>query len=66
MFISRVPQVGGPYAYAKRAFGDFTGFLTGWSLLIASWSAIAVFPLAFVAYFKFLHSPHVADTANYY
>lgn len=50
---SRIPQVGGPYAYAKRAFGDFTGFLAGWSLLIASWSAIAVFPLAFVAYLNF-------------
>ena len=50
---SRVPQVGGPYAYSKRAFGQFTGFLVGWSLLIASWSAIAVFPLAFVAYLKF-------------
>lgn len=50
---SRVPQVGGPYAYSKRAFGQFTGFLVGWSLLIASWSAIAVFPLAFVAYLEF-------------
>lgn len=50
---SRVPQVGGPYAYAKRAFGEFTGFLVGWALLIASWSAIAVFPLAFVAYLAF-------------
>ena len=50
---SRVPQVGGPYAYSKRAFGKFTGFLVGWSLLIASWSAIAVFPLAFVAYLEF-------------
>lgn len=50
---SRVPQVGWPYAYSKRAFGQFTGFLVGWSLLIASWSAIAVFPLAFVAYLEF-------------
>ncbi len=50
---SRVPQVGGPYAYSKRAFGQFTGFLVGWALLIASWSAIAVFPLAFVAYLAF-------------
>ena len=58
---SRVPQVGGPYAYAKRAFGDFTGFLTGWSLLIASWSAIAVFPLAFVAYLNFF-IPHMSQT----
>ena len=50
---SLVPKVGGPYAYAKDAFGDFVGFLVGWSLLIASWSAIAVFPLAFVSYLKF-------------
>jgi len=47
---SLVPRVGGPYAYAKEAFGDFTGFMAGWSLMIASWTALAVFPLAFVAY----------------
>ena len=60
-----VPQVGGPYAYAKRAFGNFTGFLAGWSLLIASWSSIAVFPLAFVAYLDFF-IPHMsASLANH-
>jgi amino acid transporter len=58
---SLVPQVGGPYAYAKRAFGNFTGFLAGWSLLIASWSSIAVFPLAFVAYLEFF-IPHMSQT----
>ena len=52
---SRLPMVGGPYAYAKEAFGDFTGFMVGWSLLIASWSAIAVFPLAFVSYLSFFY-----------
>lgn len=50
---SLVPRVGGPYVYAKDAFGDFIGFLSGWSLLIASWSAITVFPLAFVAYLQY-------------
>lgn len=50
---SLVPIAGGPYAYAKDAFGDFIGFLSGWSILIASWSAIAVFPLAFVAYLQY-------------
>jgi basic amino acid/polyamine antiporter, APA family len=50
---SLVPRVGGPYAYAKEAFGDFVGFLVGWSLLIAAWSAIAVFPLAFVSYLMY-------------
>ena len=54
---SLTPRVGGPYAYAREAFGDFTGFMVGWSLIIASWAAIAVFPLAFVAYLTcfFLH-----------
>jgi amino acid transporter len=52
---SLLPRVGGPYAYAKGAFGDFTGFMVGWSLLIASWSAIAVFPLAFVSYLLYFY-----------
>ena len=58
---SLVPEVGGPYAYAKRAFGNFTGFIAGWSLLLAEWSSIAVFPLAFVAYLEFFipHMPQV-------
>lgn len=47
---SILPKAGGPYVYAKDAFGNFVGFLVGWSLLIAAWSALAVFPLAFVAY----------------
>lgn len=50
---SLTPRVGGPYAYAREAFGDFTGFMVGWSLIIASWAAIAVFPLAFVAYLTY-------------
>lgn len=52
---SIIPRVGGPYAYAKEAFGDFVGFLVGWALIIAEWSAIAVFPLAFVAYFAYFY-----------
>lgn len=55
---SIIPRVGGPYAYAKEAFGDFIGFLVGWALIIAEWSAIAVFPLAFVAYLSYLY-PHM-------
>src|SRR5215218_2787119 len=27
------PRTGGPYAYARRAFGDFVGFQTAWGLL---------------------------------
>ncbi len=55
---SLTPRVGGPYAYAREAFGDFAGFMVGWSLIIASWAAIAVFPLAFVAYLTYFF-PHI-------
>ncbi|BAW31529.1 MAG TPA: amino acid permease [Methanothermobacter sp.] len=47
---SLLPRVGGPYAYAKHVFGDFLGFVVGWSLWVSSWVAIAVFPVAFVSY----------------
>lgn len=47
---SVLARVGGPYAYARHVFGDFVGFLVGWSLWVSSWVAIAVFPVAFVSY----------------
>jgi APA family basic amino acid/polyamine antiporter len=60
---SLVPKAGGPYAYAKDAFGDFIGFLSGWALIIAEWSAIAVFPLAFVAYIQYFF-PNISFTVQ--
>jgi amino acid transporter len=45
-----LPKVGGPYAYAKEAWGPFAGFTVGWSLWLAEWVSLAVFPLAFVQY----------------
>jgi APA family basic amino acid/polyamine antiporter len=48
-----LPKVGGPYAYAKGAWGPFTGFIVGWSLWLAEWISLAVFPLAFVRYLMF-------------
>ncbi|MGB9938158.1 MAG: amino acid permease [Methanobacterium sp.] len=61
---SVLPRAGGPYVYAKEAFGDFIGFLSGWALLIAGWSALAVFPLAFVAYlmYFFPNMPFILQT----
>jgi len=61
---SVLPRAGGPYVYAKEAFGFFIGFLVGWSLLIAGWSALAVFPLAFVAYlmYFFPNMPFIIQT----
>ncbi len=61
---SVLPRAGGPYVYAKEAFGDFIGFLSGWALLIAGWSALAVFPLAFVAYLTYFYPnmPFIVQT----
>ena len=48
-----IPKVGGPYAYAKEAWGPFAGFSVGWSLWFAEWISLAVFPLAFTRYLMF-------------
>jgi len=51
---SLVPKVGGPYAYARKAWGPFAGFMVGWSLWFAEWISLAVFPIAFTRYVMFL------------
>jgi amino acid transporter len=48
-----LPKVGGPYAYAHAAWGDFAGFIVGWSLWLAEWMSLAVFPVAFTQYLMF-------------
>jgi APA family basic amino acid/polyamine antiporter len=48
---SFLPRVGGSYAYAKDVAGPFPGFMVGWSLLLAEWFTLAVYPGAFVQYF---------------
>jgi APA family basic amino acid/polyamine antiporter len=53
-----LPKVGGPYAYAREAWGPFAGFVVGWSLWLAEWVSLAVFPVAFIRYLNFfLPSP---------
>ena len=44
------PKTGGPYAYSRRAFGDFIGFQTAWGYWIAVWAGNAAIAVAFVAY----------------
>lgn len=48
-----LPKVGGPYAYAHEAWGPFAGFTVGWSLWLAEWMSLAVFPVAFTQYLMF-------------
>jgi APA family basic amino acid/polyamine antiporter len=48
-----LPRVGGPYAYARETWGPFAGFVVGWSLWLAEWLSLAVFPVAFTQYLMF-------------
>src|SRR6185436_8249545 len=45
-----LPRTGGPYAYARRAFGDFAGFWTAWGYWIAAWAGNAAIAVIFVSY----------------
>jgi APA family basic amino acid/polyamine antiporter len=44
------PAAGGPYAYTRRAYGDFPAFLVAWGYWISVWSANAALAVAFVGY----------------
>lgn len=54
------PRTGGPYAYARRAFGDFVGFQTAWGYWIAAWAGNAAITVAFVGYLA-VFWPALAD-----
>ncbi|WP_246109221.1 amino acid permease [Vulcaniibacterium gelatinicum] len=43
----RWPQTGGPYAYARNAFGELPGFAIAWSYWISIWTANAAIAVAF-------------------
>ncbi|MHB9864236.1 amino acid permease [Streptomyces sp. YIM S03343] len=46
----RVPASGGPYVYARQAFGEFAGFLNAWSYWITAWAGNAAIVVAWVGY----------------
>ena len=41
------PATGGPYAYARMAYGDFMGFLIAWGYWISIWASLPVIAIAF-------------------
>jgi len=43
-------STGGPYIYAKKAFGNFVGFEVGWMFLFARLTAVAFICSGFTAY----------------
>jgi len=48
------PHAGGPYQFVKEAFGNYIGFLSGWTAWLISWVTIASLAIAvsyYMAYF---------------
>jgi basic amino acid/polyamine antiporter, APA family len=55
------PRTGGPYYFARRAFGDFVGFQTAWAYWIAAWVGNAAIAVAFAGYLG-VFSNHIRTT----
>ncbi|TMQ25091.1 MAG: amino acid permease, partial [Deltaproteobacteria bacterium] len=51
---SRSEDTGGPYLYARAAFGDFAGFLVGWMFMLSRLAATAAVANAFVDYLGYI------------
>jgi amino acid transporter len=50
---SRFESSGGPYAYARAAFGSFVGFEVGWMFVVARMTAVAAIANASTAYLSY-------------
>ncbi|MEU8618451.1 amino acid permease [Streptomyces sp. NPDC048623] len=60
----RHPQTGGPYVYARAAFGDFAGFLAAWSYWITAWVSNAALAVAAVGYLDVIVPVHGSKLAT--
>ncbi|HEU4425394.1 MAG TPA: amino acid permease [Pilimelia sp.] len=57
----RLPADGGPYAYARAAFGNGVGFANAWSYWITAWAGNAAIVVGWVFYVEyFINKDHVA------
>ncbi|KUJ70842.1 transporter [Streptomyces albus subsp. albus] len=54
----RNPRTGGPYVYAREAFGDFAGFLSAWSYWTMTWVSNAALAVGAVGYVHVLFPGH--------
>jgi len=55
----RIPGSGGPYLYARDAFGDFAGFINGWSYWVTAWAGNAAIVVALTGYVEvFVNTDH--------
>ncbi|WP_336629417.1 MULTISPECIES: amino acid permease [unclassified Microbacterium] len=56
---ARVPGSGGPYVYAREAFGEFAGFLNAWSYWLSAWAGNAAIVVALTGYVEvFVNTDH--------
>ncbi|GIH95226.1 amino acid permease [Planobispora siamensis] len=46
----REPQTGGPYVYARAAFGELPGFLNAWAYWITAWAGNAALVVGWLGY----------------
>ncbi len=51
---TRVPRSGGQYAYARRAFGEYAGFVVGWSDWVSTCGSVAAVTIAIGEYARVL------------
>src|SRR5258708_14429020 len=54
---ARFDRSGGPYLYARAAFGDFIGFEIGWMMLLARLTSMGAISNAFASYLGFFWRP---------
>src|SRR5262249_4313490 len=55
----RLPADGGPYAYARVAFGNPLGFMNAWSYWITAWAGNAAIAVGWVLYVEhFVNKGH--------
>src|SRR4249920_3204109 len=55
----RLPADGGPYAYARVAFGNRLGFANAWSYWITAWAGNAAIAVGWVLYVEeFVNTDH--------
>jgi len=59
-----IPKAGGPYVYARHAYGDFAGFVVGWSDWLGNVAAVAFLPIAFAEYAIALFAPSFAGVTT--
>src|SRR5690242_14249531 len=62
-----IPKAGGPYVYVRRAFGDYLGFLSGWSdyaIYVLAEAYLAIAASEFLAEIWPQVSAHTSATAT--